>query len=47
MNKMRLNHVHIENYNLGAQFCRATYEKGAAAIYVHNSLKFTNSDLSK
>ena len=37
MNKMRLNHVHIENYNLGAQFCRAIYEKGGAAIYVHNS----------
>jgi hypothetical protein len=37
MNKMRLNHVDIENYNLGAQFCRAIYEKGGAAIYVHKS----------
>ena len=39
--------VYIENYNIGAQFCRAIHEKVAVVIYVHNSLKFSNIDFSK
>jgi hypothetical protein len=46
LNKMGINHVYVENYNLGAQFCRAIQEK-VVVIYIHNSLKFSNIDLSK
>jgi len=44
---MGINHVYIENYNIGAQFCIAVHEKGVVVIYVHNNLKFSNIDLSK
>jgi hypothetical protein len=44
---MELRYVNLENYTLGAQFCRALFEKGGVVIYVHNSLNFTNTDLSK
>jgi len=47
LNIMEINYVNIENYALGAKFCRALYKKGGVAIYVHNSLKFKNIDLSK
>jgi hypothetical protein len=47
LNKMGINHVYIENYNIGAQFCRAIHEKGVVVIYAHYSLKFSNIDLSK
>jgi hypothetical protein len=39
--------VNIEGYTIGAQFCRVSYEKGGVIIYVHNSLQYTNIDLSK
>jgi hypothetical protein len=47
LNRMEINLVNIENYITGAHFCRALYGKGGVAIYVHNSLKFTNTDLHK
>ena len=47
LNIMEINYGNIENYALGTKFCRASYEKGGVAIYVHNSLKFTNINLSK
>jgi hypothetical protein len=39
--------VNIEGYSIGAQFYRVLYEKGGVITYVHNSLKFTNIDLSE
>jgi hypothetical protein len=44
---MGINHVYIENYNIGAQFCIAVHVKGVVVIYVYNNLKFSNIDLSK
>jgi len=32
----------LKNYNLGAHYCRQQCEKGDVAIFVHNSLGFTN-----
>ena len=46
LNILEKSHVNIESYTIGAQFCRALYERGVI-IYVHNSLKFTNIDLSE
>jgi hypothetical protein len=47
-----LKHFHIksiliENYNLGAYYCREQYEKGGVAIYVHKSIQYSNIDIVK
>jgi hypothetical protein len=34
LNKMGMNHVYIENYNIGAHLCRAIHEKGVVVIYL-------------
>jgi hypothetical protein len=34
----------IGNYKLGAHYCRQQWEKGGIAIFVHNSLDFSNID---
>jgi len=41
------NYVNIESCTIGAQFYRVYYERGGVIIYIHNSLKFTNIDLSE
>jgi exonuclease III len=46
LNRLEKSYVTIEGYTIGAQFCRVTYEKGGAIIYVHNSLQYTTIDLS-
>jgi len=47
LNIQEKSHVNIESYTIGAQFCRTSYERGGVIIYVHNSLKFTNINLSE
>jgi hypothetical protein len=47
LNILEKAYVNIEGYTIGAQFCRVTYEKGGVIIYVHNSLQYTNIDLSE
>jgi hypothetical protein len=45
MKQLELEHFHIENYNLGARYCRKTLEKGGVSIFVHKliiSLNFTS-----
>ena len=42
-----MKNVHIENYNLGAYYCRQLCEKHGVAIFVHNSLCFWNTDIVK
>ena len=44
---LQLEKVHIENYNLGAHYCRQLREKGGVAIFVHNSLRFSNIDIAQ
>ena len=34
-------------YTVGAQYCRVSYKKGGAIIYIHNSLQHTTIDLSE
>jgi hypothetical protein len=42
---LHLEKVHIKNNNLGAHYCRQLREKGGVAIFVHNSLGFSNIDI--
>jgi hypothetical protein len=39
--------VRIENYNLGAHYCRQLHEKDDVAIFVHNSLGFSNIHIAQ
>jgi hypothetical protein len=38
LKQMQINHISIENYNLGAIFCRGSFNKG---VFVYKSLKFS------
>jgi hypothetical protein len=42
-----MNKAGIENYNLGAYYCRQLYEEGGVAIFVHNSPYFSHIDIGK
>jgi hypothetical protein len=35
----------MENYNLGANYCRQLRETGGVAIFVHNSPYSSNTDI--
>jgi hypothetical protein len=37
--------MQIENYNLGARYCRKTLEKGGVSIFVHKNIQFTKINL--
>ena len=47
LNILEKNYFNIEGYTVGAQYCRVSYKKGGAIIYIHNSLQYTTIDLSK
>ena len=44
---LQLEKFHIEEYNLGAHYCRKQCEEGGVAIFVHNSLGFTNVEIAQ
>ena len=37
--KFQIKHTIIENYNLGASYCREQYEKGGVTIYIHKNIQ--------
>ena len=43
----QIKNIQIENYKLGASFCRDQYEKGGVAIYIRKNLQCSNIDVSK
>ena len=36
---------HIENYKLGAHYCRQQHEKGGVAIFIQENLTFSNINI--
>jgi hypothetical protein len=42
-----LKYLQLENYNLGAHYCRQLCAKGGAAIFVHNSLRYSNINIAQ
>jgi len=46
LKSQEVGYVVMENHTVGAHYCRSVYQRGGAIIYVHNSLKFSNIDLS-
>jgi exonuclease III len=45
MSSLDVDFVTIDQYNLGAVYCRNTFSKGGVCIYVHNSLNYSNINL--
>ena len=45
MNQQELEHIHIENYDLGASYCRREIKKRGVSTFVHRNLKSTNINL--
>ena len=45
LKKFQIKHTAIENYNLGASYCREQYEKGGVAIYIHKSIQCSNINI--
>ena len=43
----QIKNIQIENYKLGASFCREQYEKGGVAIYIQKNLQGSDIDFSK
>jgi len=39
--------VHLDQYTLGAQFCRQTYKQGGVFIYVSNDIQFSTINLEQ
>ena len=42
-----ISNTNIPNYNIGAEYCRPTLKCGGVCIYVHGTIKFTNTNLYK
>ncbi|PNF30487.1 hypothetical protein B7P43_G10883 [Cryptotermes secundus] len=47
MNHLELKQTSINNYSLGADYCRSLFAKGGVCIFVQEKFKFTNIDLTK
>ena len=45
LNYLELKNVCLENYNLGAKYCRMLHGKTGVVIYVHDSQSFINMNL--
>jgi hypothetical protein len=43
-NHLELETVHLENYTLGASYCRHFMKKGGVCIYIHCDLSFSKTD---
>ena len=37
----------MENYKLGASYCRNKFGKGVAAIFVHRNIQYSNINIDK
>ena len=42
-----INNLYLDQYILGAHFCRKTYKQGGVAIYVHKEILYTNVNLDQ
>jgi hypothetical protein len=47
LNQYETEHLHINNYTLGAKYCRHSSKKGGVCIFVHNGLDLIYTDLEK
>ena len=46
LKEYEINKICVDNYVLGANYCRATYKNGGVCIYIYNSIKFDSLSVS-
>jgi hypothetical protein len=47
LKEYEVSNILIDNYVLGARYCRTVYKNGGVCIFIHNSIKFNNILLEK
>jgi hypothetical protein len=47
LKKFELDQINIDNYRLGAVYCRQVVKRGGVGIFVQKNLEYTNIDLGK
>jgi exonuclease III len=47
LKQQQIKHIIMENYNLGASYCRNQFEKGGVAIFVHKNIQYSNINIDK
>jgi exonuclease III len=47
LKEYEINNISMDNYELGAKYCRITYKNGGVCIFIHNSIKFNNVLIEK
>jgi hypothetical protein len=47
LNWYEIEHLHVNNYTLEANYCMHSLKKGGVCIFVHNGLDFICTDLEK
>jgi len=47
LKETEINNIHIENYTLGASYCRHSRTHGGVGIFMHNSLSYATINLNK
>jgi hypothetical protein len=45
LNQSELHLIHIDNYILGATYCRQKIQRGSVSMFVQNNLQFTTTHL--
>jgi len=47
LKQQQIKYITMENYNLGASYCRNQFEKGGVAIFVHKNIQYSNINIDK
>jgi hypothetical protein len=47
LNQSKSEHIYLDNYNLGAIYCRQYLKMGGVSIFVHGKLKFSNININE
>jgi hypothetical protein len=47
LKKFELSKINVDDYRLGAAYCRQVLKRGGVCIFVQNNLKYTNIDSDK
>ena len=47
LKEFEINNTRINQYNLGAYYCRVTRKHGGVGIFIHDTLSYTSIDLSE
>jgi hypothetical protein len=47
LNEYEINNILLDNYVMGAKYCRIIHKNGGVCIFIHSSIKFNNVSVAK